>query len=312
MNPHTPHSPHTPGAPGIPDTALVRNRFSRSAADYDRNAPVQQEIVRTLFRLIRQYAPRPEGPAFPDTDASPATPPVSAACCRPRILEFGCGTGNLSRLLQTLHPRRLLLNDLCPACEPLVREKLARPCLPAAGERPDRNGNPAPACEFRWGDIREVLTDLHREQARFHLIASASALQWIERPEQLLRECRNLLHPNGLLAISTFGPGNLHQTAELSGQSLSYPAPGEWAEALAPAYRILYLRQESRTLHFPDPVSVLRHLKATGVNALSSPGWTPGRLNEFSRAYRARFARPDGSCPLTYTPLYLLCTPVKQ
>ena len=66
----------------------IRDAFSRSAATYDKESEVQAYIASELTRKLQEISPK-------------------------TILEIGCGTGNLSKLLlDRYHPDSLVLNDI--------------------------------------------------------------------------------------------------------------------------------------------------------------------------------------------------------
>ena len=75
-------------------------------------------------------------------------------------------------------------------------------------------------------------------------------------------------------------------------------------------YQLLHHEEERITLHFTDPMEVLRHLKYTGVTANASGTWTKGKQMRFCEEYRNCFSTDDGQVTLTYTPVYLLA--IKQ
>ena len=68
---------------------IIKSRFEKAVNDYDNNAIAQLEIVNKLYSLI------------PDKNLLYSN-----------IIEFGCGTGNLSHLLQDLNYDNLILNDI--------------------------------------------------------------------------------------------------------------------------------------------------------------------------------------------------------
>ncbi len=245
---------------------LIESRFSQAVKSYDSSATAQREICTELFGLVdpANFAPTP------------------------RILEIGCGTGNLSQLLAELKPSELLLNDLCSSYNEILKEKISSVNF-----------------EFVDGDARELIEELKSQGREFDVIASASALQWIDRPLQLLSECLELLAPGGILLVSSFAPDNIHEVTAITKSGLNYPSIESYRFAFESRCEILHLSSQSIKLHFNSPHEVLFHLKRSGVTASSSNKiWTRGDLRHFENEYNERFREADQSCPLTYRPLY--------
>ncbi|MFI3289951.1 MAG: malonyl-ACP O-methyltransferase BioC [Rikenellaceae bacterium] len=248
---------------------LIESRFSHAVSSYDRNATAQREICERLFNLVDK----------------------EVIAQSPRVLEFGCGTGNLSQLLTTLNPSELLLNDLCSSYKEVLKEKITEANY-----------------SFVSGDARELIAELKSQNQRFDIIASASALQWIDRPLQFLSECLELLSPNGILLVSSFAPDNILEVTAITKSGLNYPSLESYRFAFDQKCEILHLSSENITLHFNSPFEVLSHLKYSGVTASkSNRGWTSGDLRKFEGEYNERFRDQDLRCPLTYRPLYLIC-----
>ncbi len=243
------------------DKSLVKRRFAGAFGSYDKSAVVQKKIAADLFALIGRYV----------------SLPVSGM-----VLEVGCGTGFLTRMISTLvPPDRLLLNDICPE---------SRLCL-----------DDVPHASFLEGDAENL--DF---PSGLGLIASSSVLQWFQDLEGFLAKCHSHLMPGGYLALSTFAPGNLEEVSEISGNSLDYMPSDRLESLIAARFDILCSREDTHILHFRTPVDVLRHLKQTGVNGTGSRLWTKKDLNDFCMRYTERFGNGDG-CTLTYRPLYIIC-----
>lgn len=199
------------------------------------------------------------------------------------LLEIGCGTGFLTeRLLAGLSPEKAWLNDICPEVEPAIAPYLS------------------PADVFLPGDAETIAFPA----LKFDLIASASAIQWLDNPALFLSKLSQQLQPDGLLAISTFGPDNMKEIRQITGSGLDYP---DIRTMVSGRFEIAEFYQESVTLRFPSPKAVLQHLKQTGVTGNSRQKWTPGNLRDFEQRYRAAYGDETG-VSLTYQPIYIVAT----
>lgn len=247
--------------------SLVRQRFTRAFASYDRQAVAQQHICRRLVSMAAGQL---------------------ASLSSPRVLEIGCGTGGFTRELLDnfrhagIFPVEWVANDLAIRCPPplsLLLRELPAIYLPGDAEQTGFPGT-------------------------YDLIASASALQWFAAPGMFVRQAVQMLQPGGLLLFNTFGPRNLEEVKALTGKGLAYPSEEE-VKGWLPSSVVAIVETEELKLSFPSPLDVLRHLKQTGVTATSSDSWTRGRLQQFSREYVARYGNGNG-VTITYQPIYVL------
>ena len=246
------------------DKRLIAEHFAKARNSYNHAALAQQQIARHMTDLLCRFLPRQEADS---------------------MLEIGCGTGIYSRmLLQTFHPRKLWLNDLCTEMEDCLGDLLS----------PD-----APAC-FLPGDAESM--DF---PSGIQLITSCSTLQWFNEPEAFFAKCHTALAPGGVLAVSTFGPRNLHEIRHITGNGLHYPTLDELCRMLPAGLRLLHAEEDVVPLAFPTPVEVLKHLRQTGVTGTEKRMWTRGRLNDFCNAYTHTFPCPEG-VTLTYHPIYII------
>jgi malonyl-CoA O-methyltransferase len=246
------------------DKRLVSRRFTRAIDSYNREAVAQRSIAHRMSGLLARYVPRP---------------------CR-RVLEIGSGTGFLTRhLVDTIHPKELIVNDLCHEME-LCYEDLIR----------------RRQAVFCGGDAERIPFPAGQD-----LIVSCSALQWFVDPADFFARCHRLLAEGGYVAFSTFGRDNLQEVTALTGTGLTYRTLQEWQALLAPHYEVVEAREERITLSFATPVEVLYHLKHTGVTAVQpAKAWTRGDIDAFAAAYQQRFSQQDGTVRLTYHPLYII------
>ena len=138
------------------------------------------------------------------------------------------------------------------------------------------------------------------------MIISASTVQWLHHKEAFLAKCAKHLNVDGILLFNTFAPSNLAEISALTGIGLTYPTTQEWQYWLKPHFLLEHLDTETIRLRFDSPLTVLRHLKATGVTAVQKTVWTKGKLQQFCQAYQQQYALADGSVYLSYVPLYFV------
>lgn len=241
---------------------LITRRFSRAVESYNREAVAQRQIAHRMSDMLNRYLPRP--------------------CSR--ILEIGSGTGFLTRrLMDTLHPETLVLNDICQEMSTCFNDLLG-----------------SGRATFLAGDAETLSFPKGQD-----LIVSCSALQWFVSPEQFFERCNVLLKHEGYFAFTTFGRDNLKEITSVTGSGLHYRSLEELKEALHIHYDIVSAREERISLSFDTPLNVLYHLKHTGVTAIRQQQWTKGDLQEFCDNY-ARLFSNGNSVTLTYHPIYII------
>jgi malonyl-CoA O-methyltransferase len=245
----------------------VRHSFRRGLASYHQHASAQAEIAARLVQIL-------QGQEAPDRFDN--------------VLEFGCGTGHLTRpLLQSLDIQHLTLNDL-------VAE--AAPGLGAlTKDRSDRT-------HFTFGPIETVPLP-----SELDLIISTSTVQWVSDMPALMARLSARLSPGGWLAISGFGTAQFHQLRSLgsSAAAPSYVDAGDWPGLLPRDLDLVHVSQSAIDMEFATAMELLRHLRHTGVNAQAEQHWSRGRLTAFEDNYRTKFGRA-GKLPLTYDPVWMI------
>ena len=131
------------------------------------------------------------------------------------------------------------------------------------------------------------------------MIISNAVFQWVEDLPLFIEGLKKCLNPNGILLFSTFGTDNLLEISKLTGEGLKYIAIQELKSLLHPQE----IYEDKISLNFDTPKDVLKHLKYTGVNAISNNHWTKSDLKNFENGYHKL-------CPnnitLTYNPIYIL------
>lgn len=242
---------------------LIAERFSKAIGTYPREANVQQQIAEKMIRLLEQHLP---------------SPPLG------KVFEFGCGTGNYSRMLhQAMRPEQLILNDICSKMQTCCTDLLSLGATFLGG---DAETTPFPE--------------------NLQLITSCSTLQWFENPEGFFHRCYDHLGKNGYFAFTTFGEENMKEIRRITGQGLVYRSLRELDTALSPLYDIVCSEEEIVPRYFSTPLQVLYHLKETGVTGTTGcHRWTRGELNRFSEEY-ARLFSHGSVVSLTYHPIYII------
>lgn len=195
--------------------------------------------------------------------------------CYGKILEIGCGTGFLTKIVSNdLDFENYIANDLVEDCKSYIDEI-------------------NPKIEFVSGDIKEFLNNSNQT---FDLIISNAALQWVVNYEEFFNILLKKLNSTGVLLFSTFGKKNFVEIYETMGISLDYPSK----EKLGDIFKnyTCKIEEELEVLSFNSPLEVLKHIKHTGVNCLSTQTWTKYNLKDFEKKYK----KP---AILTYNPVYV-------
>lgn len=248
---------------------LIRNAFAKALHTYGDNADVQAHVADRMLQLVKSV-----GYGSAEVGMSGSS-----------VLEIGCGTGNFTKdFLKEFVPDEMVLNDICPDVLTVVDSFTA--CK----------------TEFVCGDAEE----LDFPEGRFGLVVSCSAIQWFSNPPVFMRKALGWLVPGGLLAIATYGRHNFEQIRQAAGVGLHYPGADEYVDAVKDAGEVLHLSEEVVVKTFPDALSVLKHLKYTGVNGIirNRRMWTKGELAKFERNYP--HTDDSGNFYLTYNPVYVI------
>ncbi|SMB82136.1 malonyl-CoA O-methyltransferase [Pasteurella testudinis DSM 23072] len=250
----------------------IQRCFAKALPSYDQQARAQAQINRRLCQMLAQ----------------------NGRLQFERVLEIGCGSGGLTRLLaqqlsaQSHKVRSWQLNDLNPLALQQAQAWLTTETV-----------------QLLAGDAEYLTLDQPVD-----LLASASTVQWFSQPQRFIRLAEQALKPQGLLLFSTFLPDNLIEIKQLTQIGLNYPDKARWLAWLQPHFELLALDCERIVCHFTQPSAVLRHLKATGVTATNQQAWTKGKLADFYQRYQQRFGVCDdenhSKVRLTYAPLLIL------
>ncbi|MGQ9688262.1 MAG: methyltransferase domain-containing protein [Desulfobaccales bacterium] len=255
--------------------AIQRN-FARRALSYDRYALIQQGMAAELLRLAQEAVERAR-----------------------LILEIGCGTGYLTKLLRQANPAAAIVAvDLDVSLLRRARERLERDgrvyFLAADGEA------------FAGGP--------------YDLIVANSVFQWFTRPQETLRTYHGLLNSGGALAFSTLGPATFRELDNAFRQAagglalsespevvaLSFSNEDAWRRCLAQAgfQEAVLLREERIELH-PTVQDFLHALQATGATNPSPRPFSPRLFRHMAEIYQGSYGL-NGAIPVTYEIIWAL------
>ncbi len=248
--------------PQLIDKPLVARRFGRRAGSYEAATPVQAAMAQDLHAYAR---------------ARLAEQPVR------NILELGCGSGRLTRMLHASWPGAHIVSvDIAADMVALAQRH-------------------SPDVEFVVADAEAFLQGCGR---RFDLIISNATMQWFQTPETTLPRCRALLNPGGLAALTTFGGDTFCELRAAFAEAYQrsgrpprqhageFPGPAFWRGLLPGAE----LEERYEVQHFADVRSFLRSVQQAGAtNAFAPQGAIPRDVLRLMQAiYSECFPGPDG------------------
>lgn len=275
------------------DKKLVKRHFDKHAHEYDQFASLQQRMATHLLRVVAQQIP--------------------AKQVR-RILEIGCGTGFLTRLLAEHFPEAHIVTlDISEAMIQQTQHKLT-----AFSNR----------ITFLAEDAEVVDNALMQRVAGdqpFDLIISNAVFQWFNHHERTLSFYLRYLHPqHGVFGFSTFGPNTfreLHHSfqaaeAELGLESSAHGQTfiphdqwSKWFSVGQSQAKFQWMAVEQ--LEYYDHVKqFLTQIKRIGAgNAVASKRSIGGKqlFTKMIQHYDTRYSTPNG-IQVTYDIGYGICT----
>lgn len=215
-----------------------------------------------------------------------------------RILDIGCGPGHASVTMKKRWPKAHVV--AIDSALPMLQ--LARR---AAGRwRP------------RFDTVCADTRALPFARQSFDLVFSNLCMPWVEDFSRLVLQWRNVLHPDGFLLASGFGPATLQELGHAFAQSdPGIPHIHGFASTqllgdtlLAAGFRNPVLLNEHFTLTYSSLTQLMRELRNTGSgNALQQRRRSltgKSRLSGAIDAYEA-WRDPDGRLPATCEVIYI-------
>ena len=159
----------------------------------------------------------------------------------------------------------------------------------------DKIKNLSKKIRFQQIDIEKF----HTEE-KFDLIIANASLQWCNDFEKAIKNLKSFLKPEGILAITIFSTDNFYEIKEAFDISLKYKTIKEIENIFSKNTKIL---QEIHTLQFNSANNLLKHLKLTGVNAISKEQINYCRLKKGLKLLQDKYQNK-----LTYKPIYIIET----
>ncbi|OED44070.1 malonyl-[acyl-carrier protein] O-methyltransferase BioC [Endozoicomonas sp. (ex Bugula neritina AB1)] len=263
----------------VPDTYIscdtkqrIAFNFSRAASTYDDAATLQKRVATHVMQSL------------------PECGLVHS------VLDLGAGTGSHSRGLSLRYPDAQVTGmDLAMGMLEFARhQSMGISSLPF----------PPLWCS---GDIEA----LPFRESSFDLVFSSLAIQWCQL-DRVLREVYRVLAPGGQFAFSTLAGGSL-QELDLAWQTIGETNRVNHFDSIEHQcrfleesnFKLLSFTQQVETLHFPKVTTLLKGLKALGVNTVLSGRqglMTRSKLQGLQEAYES-YRTKDG-LPLTYQVIY--------
>lgn len=220
------------------DKRQVRLAFDRAAQGYDAHAVLQAEVREQMLERLPLMQHQ-------------------ASC----ILDLGCGTGRAGRELARHYPQAQCISlDLAPAMLQQARQHHGR----------WRQWWP---WQRRYHYLCADMEQLPLADASVDMVWSNLAIQWCNDLDQVLRELKRVLKPEGLLMFSSFGPDTLKELRLASQQVDGHVHVSRFidmhdvGDALVRAgFAGVVLDVDHFTLQYAQVTDLMRDLKAIGAH----------------------------------------------
>ena len=131
---------------------------------------------------------------------------------------------------------------------------------------------------------------------KFDLIISNASIQWAEDFELVYKKLKSMLTPSGHIALSLFGCDNLIEIKDIFNVGLKYYSVDEIKKITD-----TNVYSEIKKIKFKDSISILKHLKATGVNSVTTKKFSYKELK-----YCLSLLEKKYNNTLTYNPIYII------
>ena len=157
----------------------------------------------------------------------------------------------------------------------------------------DKIKNLSPKITFEKNDVEEFNTN-----QKFDLIIANASLQWCLDFENTIKKLKSYLNKGGIIAISIFALDNFYEIRDSFNVSLKYKTIDEIEKVFSENVKII---QESHTLQFKNSKDLLKHIKLTGVNAISKENLSVVQIKNALKILEEKYQNK-----LTYKPVYII------
>ncbi|MDM7859915.1 methyltransferase domain-containing protein [Alteromonas sp. ASW11-36] len=252
---------------GTIDKSRVAAAFSRSAQNYAEIALVQRSIAEQLARQVTVL-------------------PITG-----RIMDLGCGTGYLTRLLKKPQQQWLCVDLASGMLE--HASKLNQQCSHTRD------------CEYLQGDMEA----LPITENLLDTIVSSMALQWAQSPQRVCAELKRTLKPQGqayLAILRHDALPELRQGWQSIGQSKrvnQFATRHQWLSAAhSVGLKTAAVKQHDFVTEHTDIRTLLHSIRGIGAGVTRSPQLPLKRndLHSLQRWWQQNHARENG-LQLTYS-----------
>ena len=144
----------------------------------------------------------------------------------------------------------------------------------------------------------QVDVEKFETKEKFDLIIANASLQWCNNFSNTINKLKSYLNEDGVFAITTFATDNFFEIRDAFQIGLKYQTINEIQNIFSRNAKII---QEIHTLQFKDSKDLLKHLKLTGVNAISKNTLNFKEIKNGLKIIEKKYQNK-----LTYKPIYII------
>lgn len=246
----------------------IARQFSRAAGQYDNAALVQSDIAFDAMQLVPNQSQR--------------------------LLDIGCGTGRVTRLLSD-KAEQVLAMDIAEGMVTFARSHIAQPIT------------------WLTGDAEA----LPLQDASVDCVFSSMALQWCDNPQKVFAEIERVLEAGGRAVLAIMSDGSFEElnncwaSVDLEQHTNAFPQEETLALAAKEQGLITETHRKSYLTWHDNVRALLGSIKSIGANVVtahSEPKMLKrSTLRDLQSDYSRRFEQ-QGRLPLTYNVCFLQLT----